>query len=214
MTKRIPNLDRVRVTRVAGLAIVTVAGLLAVTLLGIHRESGGNVVPAAQAASKPDDAVARGKYLVTALGCIDCHTPLKMGPKGPEPDMSRMLSGHPANLVMPPIPLPQPPWGWVGAATNTAFLGPWGTSFASNLTPDEETGIGVWDDKLFIKTLREGKFMGAGRPLLPPMPWQWYGQLTDNDLKAVSAYLHTLSPLKNKVPDFIPPTGEDSGKPR
>jgi hypothetical protein len=169
---------------------------------------------AAQAATKPENAVARGKYLVTALGCNDCHTPLKMGPTGPGPDMSRMLSGHPADLVMPPTPLPQPPWGWVGAATNTAFLGPWGTSFATNLTSDEETGIGAWDEALFIKVLREGKYMGAGRPLLPPMPWQGYGHLTDSDLKAVFAYLHTVPPMKNKVPDFVPPPDNPAGKSR
>src|SRR6185436_18192295 len=87
--------------------------------------------------------VARGAYLVRHMGCNDCHTPLKLGPRGPEPDMTRALTGHPEGLVMPPAPaLPPGPWGWVGAATNTAFAGPWGVSFTANLTPDKETGLG------------------------------------------------------------------------
>ena len=58
---------------------------------------------------------------------------------------------------------------------------------------------------MFIKTLREGKFMGVGRPLLPPMPWPVIGQKTDEDLKAIYAYLRTLKPINNKVPDPVPP---------
>ncbi len=210
--KTIPHRLRTRVTPVVGVAAVLSAGLLAITLLSVRPEPGQNVLPAAYAAPRPDDQLARGKYLVTVLGCNDCHTPFKMGAHGPEPDMSRMLSGHPADVVMPPTPPPAPPWGWIGSATNTAFLGPWGTSFASNLTSDEETGLGAWDDQLFIKTIREGKFMGAGRPLMPPMPWPTYRQLTDDDLKAVLAFLHTVPPIKNKVPDYLPPAG--AGPPR
>ena len=75
--------------------------------------------------------------------CNDCHTPLKMGAKGPEPDMTRMLSGHPSQLVMPQAPSHKGPWMWTGAATNTAFAGPWGISYARNLTPDSTTGIGT-----------------------------------------------------------------------
>src|SRR6185295_12637499 len=87
------------------------------------------------------EQIARGAYLVTIAACNDCHTPWKMGPKGPEPDMSRMLSGHPHDAQMPPAPKQQGPWIWNGAATNTAFAGPWGVSFARNLTPDETTGL-------------------------------------------------------------------------
>ncbi len=96
--------------------------------------------PAADAAT-----VARGQYLVTTGGCHDCHTPMKMGPNGPEPDMSRALSGHPQQLEMPPAPqLPEGPWLAVSSATNTAFSGPWGVSFTANLTPDAQTGLGAW----------------------------------------------------------------------
>jgi cytochrome c len=162
-------------------------------------------IPAA-AAGDAADRVARGAYLVRILGCNDCHTPLKMGANGPEPDMSRMLTGHPQELEMPPAPaLPAGPWGWVGAVTNTAFSGPWGTSFTANLTPDPETGLGKWTEKMFLDTLRTGRHQGIGRPVLPPMPWPMYGKATDDDLKAVFAYLQSLPPVKNKVPQPLDP---------
>jgi hypothetical protein len=70
-------------------------------------------------------AIERGAYLVSTMGCHDCHTPWKMGPKGPEPDMSRALTGHPADVVMPPPRRCRRARGsgWA-AATNTAFAGP------------------------------------------------------------------------------------------
>lgn len=145
--------------------------------------------------------VARGKYLVTAMVCNDCHTPFKLGPDGPEPDMTRMLSGHPADLKMPPAPvLPPGPWVMVGAATNTAWAGPWGVSFTANLTPDADTGLGGWTAEMFIQALRTGKHQGKGRPILPPMPYQFISQLTDADLRAVFAYLQSIPAISNKVP--------------
>ena len=158
------------------------------------------------AVSAADDPVKRGQYLVTIVGCNDCHTPLKMGPKGPEPDMGIMLSGHPEKLVMPPAPkLPEGPWGFVGSHTLTAFSGPWGTSYAINLTPDPDTGIGKWREQDFVKALKTGKHLGAGRPIAPPMPWPWYSKMSDADLKAIFAYLRTVKPIRNKVPDYVPP---------
>ena len=60
-----------------------------------------------------DDKLARGKYLVTVAGCNDCHTPWKTGPAGPEPDMSRMLSGHPESFpITAPATTPAGPWLW------------------------------------------------------------------------------------------------------
>lgn len=156
-----------------------------------------------------EDVVARGRYLVTITGCHDCHTPFKMGEKGPEPDMSRMLSGHPEALVMPPAPgLPEGPWVWIGAGTNTAFHGPWGTSYATNLTPDENTGIGIWTEEIFIKTLRTGRHWGVARPILPPMPWPAYSQMTDEDLEAIYAYLRTVPPIQNRAPASVPADSE------
>ena len=150
------------------------------------------------------ERIKRGQYLTTIGGCHDCHTPLKMGPQGPEPDFSRALSGHPEALVMPPAPkLPAGPWMWTGAATNTAFAGPWGVSYARNLTPEQLTGMGIWTEEMFIKTLRTGKHYGVSRPILPPMPWQNLAQATDEDLKSIYAYLRSIKPIKNQVPDAI-----------
>jgi mono/diheme cytochrome c family protein len=147
--------------------------------------------------------VARGQYLVTIGGCNDCHTPWRMGMNGPEPDMSRALSGHPQNVPVPNPPNGKGPWIWSGAETNTAFAGPWGISFARNLTPDELTGIGIWTEEMFITTIRTGKHWGVSRPILPPMPWFNYAKMTDEDLRSVYAYLRTLKPVKNQVPDAI-----------
>ena len=149
--------------------------------------------------------VERGRYLVSAMGCNDCHTPWKMGPKGPEPDMTRMLSGHPAALKMPPAPAAQGPWLWSGAATNTAFAGPWGVSYAANLTPDQNTGLGIWREEDFVGAIRTGKHFGVSREILPPMPWSAFRNLTDEDLKSIYAFLRTIRPVSNLVPDPQPP---------
>lgn len=161
----------------------------------------------AQAQPTPLSAqIARGQYIVSTAGCHDCHTPWKPGPKGPEPDMSRALSGHPAQLLMPPAPdLGKGPWQVAMAATNTAFSGPWGVSFTANLTPDPETGLGDWTLRDFVQTFRTGKRMGRGRELLPPMPVPVYNNLSDADLASVYAYLRTVVPVKNRVPEALPP---------
>lgn len=148
--------------------------------------------------------VERGKYLVSISGCNDCHTPWKVGPMGLEPDMTRFLSGHPETLKMSPPPtLHEGPWKWMGAGTNTAYAGPWGISYAFNLTPDENTGIGTWTEDQFVRTIRLGKHWGQSRPILPPMPWQVYRNMTDEDLKSVYAYLRTIPPIVNHVPDSL-----------
>jgi mono/diheme cytochrome c family protein len=176
----------------------------------------------AAGAPEPDPAakIERGRYLVTAGGCSDCHTPWKMGPSGPEPDGERLLSGHPADLVMPPAPeLPPGPWLWVGAATNTAYAGPWGVSYAANLTPDPETGIGGWQEQTFVQAMRSGRHMGVpdARPILPPMPWPGIGRMTDEDLAAIFAYLQSLPPISNRVPDAVlapaPSAGTEGAEP-
>ncbi|MEQ1908078.1 MAG: diheme cytochrome c-553 [Vicinamibacterales bacterium] len=153
-------------------------------------------------------AIARGEYLVTIGGCNDCHTPLKMGPKGPEPDMTRMLSGHPEQFVIAaPARMTSVDWMMASAPTNTAHSGPWGVSFTANLTPDQNTGLGIWTEEMFMKALRTGRHMGASREILPPMPWFNYGKMTDADLKAVYAYLRSIPAIHNRVPDPLPPTG-------
>jgi hypothetical protein len=169
-------------------------------------ESGpaGAAAPVAGQPRSPD-LVGGGRYLVTIMGCNDCHTPYKMGKTGPEPDMTRMLSGHPENLKMPPPPRLEMPWGMVGAATNTAWAGPWGVSYTSNLTPDQNTGIGIWTEDMFIRAMRLGKHMGTSRAILPPMPWPWYSKMRDEELEAIFAYLKSIPPIQNRVPDPTPP---------
>jgi hypothetical protein len=140
-----------------------------------------------------------------AVGCNDCHTPLKVGPNGPEPDTSRLLSGHPQDLAMPAPPaLGKGPWVWAGSGTNTAFAGPWGISYAINLTPDQSTGIGGWTEEMFVKALKTGRHMGVSRPIMPPMPWSSFRNFSDDDLKAMFAYLRSIPPISNRVPAAVP----------
>jgi mono/diheme cytochrome c family protein len=187
-------------------ALILLAATAGVATVTIASKTGPSPVEVKRAQA------ARGEYLVTIGGCNDCHTPWIMGAKGLEPDASRTLSGHPEKFVMPAPPKgADGRWLWSGAATNTAFAGPWGVSYARNLTPDEVTGIGIWSEEMFMKTIRSGRHWGVSRPILPPMPWFNYAKMTDDDLKAVYAYLRTLPPVRNHVPDAVvappPPKG-------
>jgi mono/diheme cytochrome c family protein len=152
--------------------------------------------------------VRRGEYLAVFGGCNDCHTPKTMTPNGPVPDKSRLLSGHPAAVALPAIaPGALSPDGWI-AATNkdlTAWVGPWGVSYAANLTPDKTTGLGAWTVDQFVRAMRTGKHLGTSRPILPPMPWENVGALNDADLKALFAYFMSIKPIANQVPPPAPP---------
>ncbi|HEX9652113.1 MAG TPA: c-type cytochrome [bacterium] len=157
------------------------------------------------------DPVAHGKYLAIIGGCHDCHSPKIFGPQGePLPDSTRLLSGHPANE-------PYPTWSPADmqrnaiALTNpmlSAWAGPWGVSFAINLTPDS-TGMAEWTAEAFTQAMRTGKHQGQpnGRPILPPMPWQAIGQMTDSDLNALWAYLRSIPPVSNQAPLPVPQVG-------
>ena len=164
------------------------------------------------AAATPETQAARverGRYLVQTIGCGDCHTPKIMTPEGPVEDDTRLLSGHPQSEVIAQGPGMDPTGPWV-AATNgglTAWRGPWGTSFTANLTPDTNTGLGIWTEDMFVRALRTGKHMGQSRPILPPMPWFVYRNLTDEDLTSIYAYLRTIEPIHNRVPEPLPPFG-------
>ncbi|GGK33843.1 hypothetical protein GCM10007962_30360 [Yeosuana aromativorans] len=152
------------------------------------------------------DQIERGKKLVNVIGCNDCHSPKIMTERGPIPDPSRLLSGHDANEALPPLN-PESVKGYVLFNMNsTATIGPWGTSFAGNLTPDA-TGIGTWSEEQFLKAMKQGKFKGldGSRQLLPPMPWPAYSQMPDEDLKAIFAYLKSIKPVENIVPQAIAP---------
>jgi mono/diheme cytochrome c family protein len=158
------------------------------------------------------DQVARGKYIVTTSGCNDCHTPWVLGPKGPEPDMSRMLSGHPESERLSPLPVVTGSWNMVASATNTAWSGPWGISFTANLTPDPETGLGKWTQRNFTETIRTGRHMGRGRVILPPMPIPMYKNFTDADLEAIFSYLQSIPAVRNRVPEPVPAAAPVAGK--
>ncbi len=136
-----------------------------------------------------------------------------MGKNGPEPDVARLLSGHPESLKMPPAPkLPAGPWLVAVAATNTAWSGPWGVSFTANLTPDAGTGLGGWSAKQFADTMHTGKHLGVGREILPPMPIPAYKNFNDADLEAIFAYLQSIPAVKNRVPAPLPPRRGDAGR--
>lgn len=227
------NARRMELGRTIGTAVYSIIATLAVAFLlalpamlwtGCSRSataetstgdsaSIGNVK--AVAAGGVQTKLERGAYMVTIGGCNDCHTPLKMGEKGPEPDMSRMLSGHPETLQLPNDPKVEKGWdGMTAATTGTAFHGGWGMSFAMNLTPDSLTGIGTWTEEIFIKTIRSGKHWGAGRPIMPPMPWFNYAKLTDEDISAVYAYLRSIPPIVNHVQAYRPPAQPHAAKQR
>ena len=153
-----------------------------------------------------ENMVRRGQYLVTIMGCNDCHSPKVMTAHGPEIDSTRMLSGHPETIPVPKINAAELQ-NWVLFSHNlTTFVGPWGVSFAANLTSDA-TGIGNWTEEQFINAIRHGKYKGLenSRPLLPPMPWTMYKNATDEDLKAIFAYLKSTPPVQNRVPGPIAP---------
>lgn len=161
-----------------------------------------------EASSQEEALVERGKYLVSIMDCTGCHSPKKMTQHGPEPDENLFLSGHPEKEKLPAFDKSVIQGGWALMSGNvTAFVGPWGTSFAANLTPDP-TGIGNWSLENFKRAIREGKYKGmeGTRMIMPPMPWPAFKNLTDEDLEAVYEYLRTIKPVKNNVPAYIPPS--------
>lgn len=148
-----------------------------------------------------------GEHLVHVAGCNDCHTPKKMGAHGPEIDTSLLLSGHPAQMPLPDIDRKMVEAKGIGATdAETAWVGPWGVTFAVNLTPDA-TGIGSWTEEQWMKIVRQGKWMGLEntRPILPPMPVTSLMAMTDDEAKAVFAYLKSVKPIHNEVPAYMPP---------
>lgn len=166
------------------------------------------VSPPVGAQPSSRDQIEKGRYLVVYGGCNDCHTPKVMGPKGPSLNEALLLSGHPAGDPTPALPagvLGPTGWGAVTTGGLTAWAGPWGISYAANLTPDKETGLGNWTYAQFRDTMRTGKHLGGGRDVLPPMPWMSVAALTEPDMKALFAYLKSVKPISNKVPNPLPP---------
>lgn len=146
-----------------------------------------------------------GEHIVAITGCNDCHTPKKMGAHGPENDMSLMLSGHPAQAPAPAFDVKEAAQrGLIVTQTFTSWTGPWGTTYAANLTSDS-SGIGMWTEAQFLKCLKEKKWLGLDgtRPLMPPMSEMPVNMMTDDELKAVFAYLKSTPPVNNKQPEAV-----------
>ncbi|MBI5916021.1 MAG: diheme cytochrome c-553 [Bacteroidetes bacterium] len=191
--------------------LLSAALLMGFLLTDCTQKENAATAPAASAEKKmsPEEQVERGAYLVGIMGCNDCHTPKMMTPQGPAPDPKLLLSGHPASEQLPPIADKSVLKSYALFNMNqTAAIGPWGTSFAGNLTPDG-TGLGNWTLEQFGKAMKQGKAKGLdnGRMLLPPMPWLNYASLSSDDLSAIFAYLKSLPPVKNIVPAPMPPGG-------
>lgn len=161
---------------------------------------------AAAGETRDQQIIDEGERLVHNMDCDVCHTPKVMTPEGPRPDMSRRLSGHPADEALPPLPgdvLGAGGWGGLFNRDLTAWVGPWGVSFASNLTPDEHTGIGSWSKELFVESMRTGTRPNEIRPYLPPMPT--YNRLTDDELHRIFLFLRSIPPVANAVPEPVSP---------
>ncbi len=149
-----------------------------------------------------------GKHLVTIGGCGDCHTPKKMTDKGPVEDTNLLLSGHPSQAPVATLTPDQLARGMAATYDLTAWNGPWGTSYAANLTPDS-TGLVGWSENQFITCVRQGLYKGiqGARPIMPPMPINNISKMTDDELKAIFAFLKTIKPIHNVVPEYQPPVG-------
>lgn len=134
---------------------------------------------------RPDsnDQLASGGYLVNAAGCIECHTKAEQG-----------------KII-----------------TELAFSGgrefqfPGGSVVrSSNITPDEETGIGKWSEEAFVQRFKAYADSSYVIPAVNPgefntiMPWTMYASMKDEDLKSIYAYLRTVKPIKNTVVKFDP----------
>jgi mono/diheme cytochrome c family protein len=131
------------------------------------------------APARADDAVARGKYLVSVIGCTDCHTP---GGLTGKPDMKRFLAGSDVGFEVPGL----------------------GIFVPRNLTSDKDTGLGKWTVQQIATAITTGA-RPDGRGLAPVMPWMDFANLTKADALAIGAYLKSLPAVKNRIPDPFGP---------
>lgn len=181
-----------------------IAGIALLCFLLVNACNNQATTPPVTAPSA-EDTLKEGERLVAILDCDVCHSPKRMGPQGPEVIPELRFSGHQAGTVLPPYDDKTLKSGWALFAPDfTSVIGPWGQSFAANITSDS-TGIGMWSEEQFKKVLREGKYKGldSTRPILPPMPWQAYKNLTDGEISKIFAYLKSTTPVKNVVPAAI-----------
>ncbi|HEY2954172.1 MAG TPA: c-type cytochrome [Candidatus Eisenbacteria bacterium] len=177
-------------TRIRLVALLIAAVALASAAAAISSTGTPGKAAAAKTAAKPMDAAAkakmieRGKFLALVSGCNDCHTP---GTLLGAPDFARALSG-----------------------SDLGWQGPWGTTYARNLTPDLETGLGYYKEEEIVKAMKGGTRLD-GSPMLPPMPWQSFTAYNDEDMHALAAYMLSLPPVSHAVPDRLPPGKAPTG---
>ena len=183
-------------------------GLLAIAVVligavGFVTLAGGEAQESTQGRA-PEHVVQRGEYLVKIMGCNDCHTPWKMGPQGPEPDMTRFLSGHPEQIGPLPKAAAAAPYHLVRIRHEYCLQRAVGREL--HIQPDTRAQHrpGNLDGRDVHAGDPHGKHMGVSRPINPPMPWPAYRNATDDDLKAIYAYLRTIKPIVNHVPAYQP----------
>lgn len=136
------------------------------------------VQPSLASVPGPDmsNRIARGQYLTTLGNCGSCHTPMNQ-------------QGQPLTQL--------------AFAGGVHFKGAWGELSSANITPDA-SGISYYDEALFLTALRTGH-VGA-RKLNPLMPWTYFRNMNDDDLKAIFAYLRSLPPVQHRIDNTEPPT--------
>ena len=191
--------------------------IIGLVLLSILSACGSKVEPVLEKDPKRDEQeelyrkynIERGKRLVELGVCTQCHTPKIKTALGYMPDKNRFLSGYAQDQELPDLPYAEIMAGEAEktfyTTDATVWVGRWGVSFAANLTPDPETGIGNWEEEDFIDIFRDGKHFGQESPRISPMPVNVYSQLGFFELRSIFMYLQTIPPVSNEVPTRIPP---------
>jgi len=189
------------------ISLLIVSAIVFAGMMVSCSENSGPAVSKENVALSDEELIKKGEYLVNTVGCHDCHSPKRMGAQGLEIIPELMLSGYPGNRPIQKVDMSalNPGWGYLNEDL-TSFIGPWGQSFAANLTSDP-TGIGTWTEKQFTTALKKGWFKGIEntRMLLPPMPWQNFVNMKDEDVHAIYLYLKSTPPVQNVVPAPIAP---------
>lgn len=188
------------------------SGFLALTIVLISCQDKNDYAKVPAQELSLQDSTSHGEYLVNTIGCHDCHSPKRMTERGPEVVQELALSGYQSGDTLPPFSSEAIKNGWIQMSGDlTVAIGPWGISYASNLT-SSDTGLGNWSMQRFKTAIREGKLKGdsGGRMILPPMPWQNYSELTDKDLESIFRYLKSTKPVENAVPAPVAPNKLDS----
>ena len=193
-------------SKIAQLLAVAVTSSLALVATGCSTKAEAEKLQAMAAVTGGRAAqVERGQYLVTVGGCNDCHTPWKMGPERARARRDAHALGAPAGPRHRPAGVGRGAVGMTAAATNTAWSGAWGVSFTANLTPDDEHR----HRRLDRGHLHQDH---ADRPPLGPVTADPAAdavvQLRQDDRRgprAIFAYLQSIPPIQNRVPEPLPP---------